>query len=654
MSSRNETAWQLYERGLTVLPAHPTQKRPLVSWERYQVEDVPEDTMLSWMTSARYRGCNWALITGKEFVVVDADSEDAITWVTAHLPWTSLRVRTSRGKHFYYRSNPACRVKTHANPQSKLDVRGDGGIVIAPGSVHESGAVYTIEADTGIDDPWYDIPIWQPEFMARIEAENAPPASNVLEFKTPDTDGGWHDRMIREVASKVMLGFTDEEILAEAPGWTEAGYTHAQTVREFQEALAGARRKFGAEAESKRVLDEARQQERQQEREQEAEDERAALAPTPFVLPDDASIRPREWVYGRHYIRRFLSVTIAGGGSGKTSVVVAESIAMASQRPILGVEVEAPRRVWLWNLEDPMDEMQRRIAAICRHYNVSAAELGDRLYVNSGRDNNLLIAQPGPRGEAALTNAVEALLSHIKKHQIDVIIVDPFVSSHRLNENDNGAMDLVVKAWGRIAHEGNCAVELVHHTRKIAPNQDQTTGDARGASALTDAARHVRRLQRMSAEEAKLAGIDEAEFWRFSRDGDSKDNLAPPGRASSWRQMVSVDLANGDNVGVIAPWAWPNAFEDVTVEDMDRVLTEVQRGTYREDARSKDWAGHAIAKVLELDVDEPSVRADIKTMLKTWIKNRQLKIVERADDHRKTRRFVELGDAPQWTRDLNA
>ena len=634
--TRNEMAWDLWQRGLTVLPAHPIQKRPLVSWERYQVEEVSEDLMNYWTSSAKFAECNWALVTGKEYVVVDADSLDAMIWVDNNLPWTPLKVKTSRGKHYYFRVNPHCPVKSSANPDSKLDVRGQGGIVIAPGSIHQSGKTYEIEMETGIDDPFEGIPIWDSTFQEKIEAENKP--TNVIAIHGAPTEG-WHDRMIKEVASKVMRLYTDEQILTEAPAWTEPGYTVEETLEEFQVAIDGARRKYAKEIER-------RQAKKEEEVAIATEARRAALAPRPFVMADPAAIPPRQWVYGRHYIRRFLSVTVAAGGSGKTALTLTEAIAMAAGKDILGTET-LPRRVWVWNLEDPLEELQRRIAGICQHYRVRQEDFADRLFVNSGRDSKLLIAD-SERGEAALTPAVQEITQFIQEHNIDVIIVDPFVSSHRLNENDNGQMDMVVKAWGQIADQGNCSVELVHHVRKAQAGQSATYGDARGASALTDAARHVRRLQRMTAEEARLAGIDEREFWQYSREADSKDNLAPPSRDSSWRKMVSVEIPNGDSIGVMEPWSWPDAFDDVTAADLAHVQGLIRDGEWREDVRSKQWVGLAVAQVLGLDERDEAVKSKIKTMLQTWIDNRELKVVERPDAQRRPRKYIEVGDAPSW------
>ena len=53
-----------------------------------------------------------------------------------------------------------------------------------------------------------------------------------------------------------------------------------------------------------------------------------------------------------------------------------------------------------------------------------------------------------------------------KANKIDVIVVDPFVTTHRVNENDNASVERVAKSWSKIAEAANCSVMLVHHSRK--------------------------------------------------------------------------------------------------------------------------------------------------------------------------------------------
>ena len=54
------------------------------------------------------------------------------------------------------------------------------------------------------------------------------------------------------------------------------------------------------------------------------------ITATPFVLRNEKDIPPREWLYERHLIRGFVSLTIAPGGVGKTALLVLDSIALAS------------------------------------------------------------------------------------------------------------------------------------------------------------------------------------------------------------------------------------------------------------------------------------------------------------------------------------
>jgi hypothetical protein len=91
---------------------------------------------------------------------------------------------------------------------------------------------------------------------------------------------------------------------------------------------------------------------------------------TPYVWKAASAIPRREWLYGTHLIRRYASATIAPGGVGKSSVILTDAIAMATGRDLLGSKPSQRLRVWCWNGEDPSDEMDRRIAAICLHYKI--------------------------------------------------------------------------------------------------------------------------------------------------------------------------------------------------------------------------------------------------------------------------------------------
>src|SRR6185437_15743157 len=94
-------------------------------------------------------------------------------------------------------------------------------------------------------------------------------------------------------------------------------------------------------------------------------------------------------------------------------------------------------RVWLWNLEDPQEETQRKIQAAAIHYRLTPEDIGDRLFVDSGREQRLVVATTERNGAVIVRPVVDSLVAEIIERQIDVIVVDPFVSCHEVAENDN-------------------------------------------------------------------------------------------------------------------------------------------------------------------------------------------------------------------------
>ena len=363
---------------------------------------------------------------------------------------------------------------------------------------------------------------------------------------------------------------------------------------------------------------------------------------TPFLLPDPATIPARDFLYGRHLIRGFLSTTVAPGGVGKSGLVTVEALAMVTGRDLLGQEVRRPLRVWLWNLEDPADELTRRFAAACQHYGINADDIENRLFVDSGRVQRLCMAVQEKNGAKIIRPVVDAVRAEMAAKKIDVLIVDPFVSSHSVSENDNGAMDLVAKEWADVADKCGAAIELVHHTRKLSGDVEVTAESSRGAKALTDAARDVRAINRMTGDEATKAGVDNHRlFFRIYSD---KGNLAPPADKSQWHKLENVELANGDHVGVVTPWAWPDPFDGLTTHDLLAVQEAVNGKNYRENVQAKDWIGYAIGGVLGLDCGDPQERAKVRAILKTWIANGALKVRKMTDERGKDRPVIEVGE----------
>jgi len=364
------------------------------------------------------------------------------------------------------------------------------------------------------------------------------------------------------------------------------------------------------------------------------------LRASPFVWRDEADIPRRRWLYGSHLIRKFLSLDIAAGGLGKSSVKVVEALALASGRDLLGKQVHAgPHRVWLYNLEDPDEETERRLHAAAKHFEILPIELDGRLFVNSGREQPIVIAEETPAGARIVRPVADAVIDQLRAARIDVLMLDPFVSSHAVCENDNRAIDLVAKEWSRIAEICDCSINLVHHIRK-ANGTEATAESSRGAVSLIGAARSVIVYNRMTKEEGERAGIAPEKRGFYFRTQIDKANLAPP-EAADWFRMNEVEIANGDRVGVACPWAWPDSFEGGTTWHLKETQRRVSEGRWRKDVQSAQWVGVLVAEVCSLD--STTDRPRVKDIIKQWVDRDMLRYVEGEDENRRNRIFAEVG-----------
>lgn len=373
---------------------------------------------------------------------------------------------------------------------------------------------------------------------------------------------------------------------------------------------------------------------------------------TPYAWREPATIPMREWVFGHWFLRGTIACVVAPGGVGKSTLMAGMALSLATGRPFLGKSVwEGPKRTWLWNLEDDLNELSRSIQAAALHHGISPAEVAETLFVDSGMEGaTLCTAVEDGTGFRVLMPVYEALRAELIARRIDVLVVDPFVSSHSVSENDNGKIDAVAKAWARVAKDANCVIVLVHHTNKAGAG-DVSALSARGAVALINAARCTLVLNRMADEDAERLGITKAERRRYLAVTDDKHNRAPA-EGGSWFRLVSVDLGNGgmggavpgDNIAVAEPWKLPDPFDGLAAHHIAKVQEAIAGGEWRENAQSPAWAGRAVAHVLGLDPDEKAAKARIKSVLQAWIGNNVLKVVVRDDHKREPRKWIEVGE----------
>ena len=362
--------------------------------------------------------------------------------------------------------------------------------------------------------------------------------------------------------------------------------------------------------------------------------------PSLYDMFDEASIEPRRWIYGNHYLRSFVSVLASAGGVGKTSLQIVEALAIVTGKPLLGEPVKEQTNVWLVNLEDPLSEIERRVLAAMKHYDIKPEEVRGKLFVNAGRDFSLKFGIQTREGVLPNTKLVEYLCHKIPEKQIGCVFIDPFVNAHAVSENENMAINAIVAEIRRVADETSCAIGLVHHIRK-GNGEDASIDSVRGAGSLIGAARAARVVNRMSPDEAARIGIDEAEARSIFRVDDGKANLAPPADAAVYRKMIGVKIANGEWIGVCVGYQLPNVFDGISGKDAKAAQQIVASAhssgnPFRESSQSSHWVGSAIADLLNIDISEKKGKAKLTLILKTWLRTNVL-AVEKMFDQKKGR-----------------
>ena len=357
--------------------------------------------------------------------------------------------------------------------------------------------------------------------------------------------------------------------------------------------------------------------------------------PTAFEVIDPSLIPKRRWLYGKHYIRGYVSVLASQGGIGKTSMQNVEAVSVCLGKPLLEEEVHEQCNVWVVNGEDPLEEMQRRFAAIFIHYDIKAEDIQGKLFVDAGRDLDIQFAKQTRDGIVTDEIRLELMVERINNNKIGLVFLDPWVSFNDINENDNVAMNAAVAAARWIADQTGAAVVLTHHIRKT-NGEDATIDSVRGAGSLIGAARAARVINRVSQEDAEKLGVSERESRGIFRVDSGKANLAPPAESAVYRRMHGVELPNGEYVGVCVPFKMPDLFDGVSARDARDVQRLIGAAAERQepmrlDARAKNWAGSAVAVQLDLDVEKKNEKARCKAILKKWIETNVLKVEEWPD-----------------------
>ena len=581
MPSKLESALALAARGFRVFPLHPNSKIPAIDRFPQRATTDPSQIRDWWQCdiTGTELDCNIGIATGQGLVVIDLDEKlrpDG-TPQTGLAEWADIdfldesestfRVDTpSNGRHLYFLTGKSWRNSVKKFSPS-IDVRGEGGYVVAPGSVVDGKPYHALT-----NAPPSPLPSWAESRLTAFDRETRRVASETaarddapLALDEPADIGravAWlktHEPAVLRSGSNAhtyqtfakIKDFGISQHLAvelALDHWNERcspPWPPDKIARVAENAYRYGENRIGQSSPS------------------------ADFDPVPEKVGDllnpvypfnPFNIPPRDWVFGHLAIAGKVSMLVAPPGVGKSTFTFAMALSKITGRPLLNIDPKGAAPVAIWNNEDDMEELRRRLAAVMQHFAINQKDLLNDgkplLFLNSGEDREFRIAKRGGSRivEADLDGAAVALRSA----GVRLFIADPLAETHPADENDNSEMRDVLKLYRRLAQMAQCGVLLVAHSRKPdAASAKSYYGDMntlRGASAQSGVARAMFTFYSMAKDEAREHGVDPKQAYRYARLDDAKANLSLSVGEPLWFERVSVTLpGSNESVGVLAP-----------------------------------------------------------------------------------------------------
>lgn len=134
-------ALRYLKAGLSIIPLKPKSKEPLIDWKELQIRKPTEKEVKKWFTTIPT--ANIGIVTGgvSFLVVLDADGPAGLNYLhTKRLNSTAI-VFSGKGKHLYFKWKDGLR-NSASKIADNVDIRAEGGYVLAPPSIHPTGIKY--------------------------------------------------------------------------------------------------------------------------------------------------------------------------------------------------------------------------------------------------------------------------------------------------------------------------------------------------------------------------------------------------------------------------------------------------------------------------------------------------------------------------------
>jgi hypothetical protein len=193
-----------------------------VAWQEYQRRVAAPAEIDDWFR--RWPDANVAIVTGavSGLAVIDIDPQHGgetglaeLEGLHDRLPPTVEAVTGGGGRHLYF-LHPHGVVRNRVGLASGVDVRGDGGCVVAPPSTHPSGRRYAWRDGHAPDElPLAELPGWLRTLVRAASVRPGHPLAHWRELVRDGVREGQRNNTIASLAGHLLWHGVDHDVALE-------------------------------------------------------------------------------------------------------------------------------------------------------------------------------------------------------------------------------------------------------------------------------------------------------------------------------------------------------------------------------------------------------------------------------------------------------
>lgn len=281
-------------------------------------------------------------------------------------------------------------------------------------------------------------------------------------------------------------------------------------------------------------------------------------------LVDAAALPVREWLIAPRLPVGDVAQCVGEPGISKSTFALRDALVVATGRedilrgrnaagaPIGHERLHSTGAVIVYNAEDRLSEMERRLAAAQRHYGVAAAEMKHPIILWSGVDQATLkvVHRADNRSPLKRASGADMLMAAIRHYRAALVVLDPQISLAAGSvENSNDDQDALLQELARMASDLRCAITVIHHTSKQNRQAAGDMGAGRGGFAAVGKVRAAYTLVNVTgdAEDERAWGVSREDgLIRLDYSKISHDRK--PHTPQVFRR-ASAPVGNGAGVG---------------------------------------------------------------------------------------------------------